>query len=172
VPDTTIDYLVGLDFFKLENTLQLYPTTGKALILDHPDFSKDDVSLPMTVNALSGYMIKLEINGKLGNFIMDTGAQINYINSKFTDISSYKTSNIFNDYNPIFGHFETSIYNIPTNIDGNILNMQYGLLPSQYEDLIGADGIIGYELISKCKKFIFVINDSSGSKPPVLYITI
>lgn len=91
-------------------------------------------------------IIPLSIENKNLRFFLDTGVKLSYVSKGFTN--NLNSIGIFEDFYPLFGKFQTEVFNIPTYIEGEELNVKYGNLPPFLEAtllLCDAIGIIGFD---------------------------
>lgn len=77
---------------------------------------------------------RVEVNSQTINVIFDTGAKISYINENY--VSKLTPKKTLQDFNPIFGSFETNIYEIPIKIAKHTLVIDAGVLPKSIENQI------------------------------------
>ncbi|HQK35966.1 MAG TPA: hypothetical protein PK074_14685, partial [Spirochaetales bacterium] len=112
-------------------------------------------TVPLSIIPGNGVIFPIAVAGRETNAFIDTGAHISYIDSSFVQNSvSIRTEN---DYNPLYGSFETNIYRLPTKIDNlREIAMEYGVLPAKLSmmsitmlnAMYNTSVIIGTELFS------------------------
>lgn len=99
---------------------------------DIPDYA---VTVPLSIIPGNGVIFPIAVAGRETNAFIDTGAHISYIDSSFVQNSaSIRTEH---DYNPLYGSFETNIYQLSTKIDHfSEITMEYGVLPAALSMMI------------------------------------
>lgn len=142
-----IDVLVGLDVmaeftFKIDYANRNLKVTDEVM-----DYSGSAVTVRKTM--LGALIIKMEIDGTVYDFVLDTGAKISYINRKATsnDIPSAERE----DFNPMMGTFKTPIFPKQVSFGGKSFQCQFGNLPHMAEmalSMAGIEGVIGFDLFN------------------------
>lgn len=110
-------------------------------------------------------LIKLEVDGKERKLILDTGAWISYLDSSITN--GFDVVRVERDFSPlnlgVADEFDTPIFKIETRIGNDYYKLEYGNLPFLLNRAIlltGAEGIIGYALLSR--KAIYIHGGEVG----------
>lgn len=104
-------------------------------------------------------LIKLMIENKMLNFYLDTGAKISYLKEEITE--NFEKKEVFKDFHPIVGKFETATYDIITTIGDINFNVKYGNLPEALRLTFmigGTDGIIGKDFFCNFKVLLDIGN--------------
>ena len=110
--------------------------------------------------------ITLEINHRPARMLFDTGAQISYIRKDYlVDAPFVGTAKDFSVLNE--GEiYEVEMYSAKTTFRGKEFNVNYAASPKDINlslDLLGADGIIGFDLI---ENFRIIVNKGYVWLPP------
>lgn len=145
-----IDVMMGTDILKNFNVVTDYK--GKRISFYEKgeviDFQEEH-SLPMK-KAIDGHIgVDGNIGGKNVSFAVDTGAIIQYVSRNYTEGKiSERTEE---DFHESIGKFETGIYKLDVNLDGQVFHMEFGNLPRMLQvdlGLIGFAGIIGWDFFN------------------------
>jgi len=91
----------------------------------------------------------LLINNHLEKMFVDTSAKLSYL--KVEAISSNEAVDTETDFYPLVGSFETKVYRLPIEINGENHSIRFGSLPAVLQktiELAGMDGILGTELFT------------------------
>jgi hypothetical protein len=80
--------------------------------------------------------VKAWIGGLENNALIDTGAQISYLNHRPTAV--HPCGKVW-DYMPGKGSWETDLFQIGTRVAGNDLMVKYGVTQVGFEAILGAD---------------------------------
>ena len=99
--------------------------------------------------------IPITIEGELMQCFLDSGAPTSYVNSHLTKhLSAIETRE---DFYPEIGTFSTPIYALSAQVADLSFDAQFGNLPFLMEaslSLANSNGIIGYDLFSRCSILI------------------
>ena len=141
--------LIGMDILNsCHNVLFDY---GNAQIIVNDDQWDESNLTPLSSGTkMSIPYIDILIEGKKARVLVDTGAPISYISEAYTNGLPIKDR--LHDYNPALGKFLTDVRDAKVEIGTNTHVMPFGNLPSHVHmllKLMGADGVIGYELFSR-----------------------
>jgi len=143
---THIDALVGCDILK-HFSLLIDSSQSSITFSDEELSLPDGESFPLS-SKLGLPCMSLRLKGLDGNYFLDSGAKISYVKRNFVDGLTPEGQE--DDFYTGFGHFETPVYRIPTNVGGHEFPVSYGTLPQILElsllNLTGATGIIGHDL--------------------------
>jgi len=106
----------------------------------------------LSVNYLNGIpIIQCVIDGNNEQAIFDTGAPISYISEEIAN--RYNPIGEMEDYHPMFGKFNTKIYEIPVEINGITDNFRFGVLPEQLREALrilgNINNILGFEYLKR-----------------------
>ena len=163
-----IDGIMGMDIINRFSTL--------ISLKDNWMFINDDAvyhshfrmySLPSIAGGL--FAVTIIVNHHKANLIVDTGAPISYIQSKF--LNGLEGVESMNDFSPYIGNFITDTYlcEVDYLIDAALIQnhtIRFGIPPdiiSQTLTLLNVDGIIGVDLF---KEFRLQIKDRKLYVPP------
>lgn len=143
---THIDALVGCDILKHFSVL-IDSSQSSITFSDEELSMTDGESIPLS-SKWGLPCVSLRLNGRDGNYFLDSGAKISYVKRNFVDGLTPEGQE--GDFYPGFGHFETPVYRIPTSVGGHEFPVSFGTLPHKLElpllNLTGATGIIGHDL--------------------------
>ena len=125
--------------------------------VDFLDFESVDNGLPYcrqvaTFNVAGIPGIIVEINGRRVRLLFDTGAPVSYIADSF--IAGTPVVDTVEDFSPLTGgeSYTVDLHLLTTGFAGETFDVAYGSMPPTVAMLLkayGADGIIGYDLMSK-----------------------
>jgi len=100
--------------------------------------------------------IKLKVEGKVGDFFLDTGSSTTYVRPGFVSLPAKRD---MVEYAPMCGEFNVSIVDAKLEIlpIGYIQETEIGVFPKDVSDLLlrGIDGILGFDIL---KQYEFVID--------------
>lgn len=100
--------------------------------------------------------IPVTVAGQSRQLIVDTGATTSYINSATT--RGMTPAATITDFSPLLGgQFSTPVFNLESTFLGKTFICTFGNLPAAMEgmiNLLGAEGVIGYDLLKSCKLLI------------------
>lgn len=125
--------------------------TENQMIFSDTPTSNDPTSirLPIVEMILGVPIINLNIEGKTRRIFFDTGAKISYISE---DLLVRKSIGKMDDFHPLIGKYQTSIYHVNVKINEQAHQLTFGTLPSVLKMLLimgRTEGIIGTELFQK-----------------------
>lgn len=153
-----IDVLMGMNV--LDGMCMLVDLTA-----DEVTFSDEPLTLENAVTIFlerpnNFVTIRAEVSGMPVNLVVDTGAQLSYLNGQY--IAGLDPIGTHKDFHPLMGHYEVPIYGMPVNIAGRDLDVVWGEATPGVSALIspiGADGVLGYDLFKQGKvMFDFITN--------------
>lgn len=142
--------LIGMDIMTKYDNIVFDYHSGQITI----DAVIDDrcLSVIPSYNIMGASAVDLLIEGKTARMFMDTGAPTSYISPQF--IIGQSALEHVHDYHPFYGEFWSDTYQLTTKIQGNDVKMNFGTLPAILQrpiNMMGADGVIGYDLFSRFK---------------------
>jgi len=143
---TSIDGLIGTDYL-MDIDVSIDPLSETFIFCPPVDKRPADFKGVMTdleiYNSIP--VVNLLYNGVEHRAFLDTGSCISYINESLIKGTQPVKKNI-PDYLPMYGRFETDIYNLKIALASAELNMNFGVLPSRLACALndtGIDFIIG-----------------------------
>lgn len=144
---TKVDGLVGLDILGLCGLLIDVP--GGRVVTAHPT---DGMTCVPSGLGFGYVAVDVDIRGRRAKLILDTGAPTSYVSPSLTD--GLAAVDTVTDFNPMVpgGTFETPIFKFAASFGGRTFRMRAGHLPSELHamlSLIGADGVVGMELLKR-----------------------
>lgn len=144
-----VDGLIGLDILKRYHVVIDYPN-GQILFSKQPIGIRGE-RLPM--NRMLGTIgFDADINGRPCKVILDTGAQISYVNADL--VEGDEPVGHDTDFYPALGSFDVELHKVALGIgDAGGMVITAGVLPGLLECLTSFIGqsIIGYDLLSKAQ---------------------
>ena len=145
--ETTIDAVIGGDFLKVFECL-IDLDRGK-VIFSHGSLGCDGVSL-RTPLRLDVPTAEVRIGARHGIAFLDTGARLSYMDPRaVTGLPVGREK----DFLPMFGEFETDVYEADIELAGLQFRARFGLLPALLQQsmaALGAQWVIGSELLRQC----------------------
>ena len=102
-------------------------------------------------------LMTMDVGGEPANVILDTGAPVSYISSKFT--SGCESAGTVRDFSPFHPSdtFETETYYLRCSIADQDFRMRFGNLPGglgMMLSMLGADGAVGMDMLRHFKVLI------------------
>ena len=159
LPGRDIDALMGMDV--MGNLCILVDcAAGEVTFSDEPMKLDNAVTLPLQVSGL-GVITQVEVAGKPANLIVDTGAQLSYINEPY--VAGVEPTGMREDFHPFMGRYEVPTYGMTINLGGKVLDAVCGASPAQVQRLISiinADGVLGHDLFAQGKVVLDFTNNS------------
>ena len=145
-----IDAILGMDILN-DYSMVVDCQQGLLTISDGDESFLDAASMPiqLTMNYVT---TQTRVADKSLRFIIDTGAQLSYINPEH--IQGQPSIGQRDDFHPIMGRYQVTVYDINIHLAGVDLQAQCGASPALVQQLIAifdADGIIGYDLFASRK---------------------
>jgi hypothetical protein len=147
---TSIDGLIGTDYL-MDIDVSIDPLSETFIFCPPVDKRAADFKGVMTdleiYNSIP--VVNLLYNGVEHRAFLDTGSCISYINESLIKGTQPVKKNI-PDYLPMYGRFETDIYNLKIALASVELNMNFGVLPSRLACALndtGIDFIIGVDIL-------------------------
>ena len=144
---THVDILMGCDIIS-KYDICIDPKEEKLTFGEHLINEEYNVVLPLT-DFMGIPIVQVNIQENTINAFFDTGAQLSYIDPELTN--NYNSTGEKDDFYPGVGRFKTNTFDIPTTIGGEIISIEYGVLPELLQmTLMMADtqGILGSELLN------------------------
>lgn len=153
-----IDVLMGMNV--LDGKCMLVDlTAGKVTFSDEPLTLENAVTVSLE-RPSNHATIQAQVSGMPVNLVVDTGAQLSYLNDQY--IAGQESIGTRNDFHPNLGHYEVPIYGVPVNIAGRDLDVVWGKATPGVSALISqvsADGVLGYDLFKQGKVVLdFITN--------------
>lgn len=146
--DYPFDVLLGMDIMSDLSVFVDY--RNKQISFSDEGFDYDGFSeLNIQKGMLGAITIPLTVKGYLMNFALDTGAKISYVDDKC--VSSEIPVEERDDFNPLVGHYTTSIFDMQAMIGNTLFPVRFGILPHSLSmplKMMGIDGVIGYDLFA------------------------
>ncbi|MBR6284000.1 MAG: hypothetical protein IKR25_06880 [Muribaculaceae bacterium] len=145
-----IDALMGMDVLG-SLCMQVDCAAGEVTFSDEPLALDNATSLPLRVSAF-GVTTEAEVAGRHANLIVDTGAQLSYINEPF--VAGLESTGMREDFHPFMGRYEVPTYDMTVKLAGRDVKMVCGASPAQVQQLIAiihADGVLGHDLFAQGK---------------------
>jgi hypothetical protein len=140
-----VNGLIGVDILNQYNILFDIPN---GLI----SFSEDAFLIKgnrVSIESFMGIPIcPISLNGTPLNFFFDTGAQISYC--QFESISDFQFIEIFQDFYPGYGEFNTKLYSVKVSLGNKLFDLRCGILPPILASslmMAETSGIIGNEIL-------------------------
>ena len=146
-----IDGLLGMDLMnKVTTSIRL--NDGVIVFDDDAVYPTRFQMYPLSKLAFGLLAIKMSVNHKKVNLVVDTGAQISYIRKEF--ISGLELDKTMEDFSPYISSFKTDTYICETDtlIGHTVFSQRFGIPPKEILlilDLFQADGIIGIDLFRR-----------------------
>lgn len=136
------DGLLGMDVFsKLDVTFDL----PQGAIHFERGLSQPSQRMIELDSVFGVPILFLRLNGIEYRMLIDSGAEIGYLSAE--SVVGLKPSGMFTDMLPLQGMFETTTYELNTEINGfNFGILRYGEMPKMLEDIVAmanSDGILG-----------------------------
>ena len=153
-----IDVLMGMNVFN-GMCMLVDLTAGEVTFSDEPLTLENAVttSLERPNNLVT---IRAEVSGMPVNLVVDTGAQLSYLNDQY--IAGLNPIGTHEDFHPLMDRYEVPIYGLPVKIAGRDLDVVWGGSTPGVSALIsqvGADGVLGYDLFKQGKVVLdFITN--------------
>ena len=145
-----IDALMGMN--QLGSLCMLVDCeAGEVTFSDEPLALDNATSLPLRVSAF-GVMTEAEVAGRHANLIVDTGAQLSYINEPYVD--GLESIGMREDFHPFMGRYKVATYDMTVKLADRPMKMVCGASPAQVQQLIAiinADGVLGHDLFTQGK---------------------
>lgn len=148
-----VDAILGLDIMS-DYSMIVDCQQGQLTLSDGDEAFAGAVSLPMQ-NKMMYISVQAQVAGQELCFIVDTGAQLSYINPQH--VQQLPSVGQRDDFHPIMGRYQVPIYDVTIGLADIQLPTQCGASPRLVQStisLIGADGIIGYDLFAG-RKVVF-----------------
>ncbi|MCS7053973.1 MAG: hypothetical protein NZM09_09620 [Ignavibacterium sp.] len=151
-----ITALLGVDILSQYKVIFDYRNNSVEFLNKKSEFDGTEIEISTFMGIP---IIPLSIENKNLRFFLDTGAKLSYVSKSLT--SNLNSIGIFEDFYPLFGKFQTEVFNIPTYFEGEELNVNYGNLPPFLEStllLSNAIGIIGFDFFNNFKIELDLMN--------------
>lgn len=153
-----IDTLLGLDILS-HYAVEIDLNARRLTFSDTPPTDEGWATTPFRGGEM-GITLPIGVNGKDVNFVLDTGAKISYLHSRYTQGLTSDESR--DDFSPMIGRFHTPIFHLEATINGTrrannssesalAFPMAFGNLPVLLQmplHAIGINGIIGHDLFT------------------------
>jgi hypothetical protein len=165
----SIDTLKAMAKVEFTTLLGLDILAEYKIILDYQEnqitFCTHDEVMPEGNNypiecGMGAITIPITARGKNLNMILDTGATLSYVDSNVT--YGMESKETMTDFSPLIGgKFSTKVYEIESSFYGEKFNCRYGNLPYLIANMVntlGANGVIGYDFLSKFKMVLDIRN--------------
>jgi len=145
IANANVDALIGADVL---NKISFSISLSNKLMVLNPIINHNEYdSFPLS-NFMGIPIIFATINGEKIKFFLDTGAKISYLNSNF--VQGQNAIKVEQDFYPVFGDFETSIYQLQLELFNQLKKYEFGVLPKSLElslSMGGTNGIIGNNIL-------------------------
>lgn len=145
-----IDVLMGMDVIGNYNMLTDYKSAKVTFSTE--DIPFESVCIISIAQTKGVFFVVLKVKGEDVRLFLDTGAKISYIAETYT--SGETAIEVLEDFYPMIGQFTTPIYAMEASIGGQSFPVKFGKLPKLIAlplQMVGIEGIIGYDLFSKYK---------------------
>lgn len=145
-----IDVLMGMDVIGKYKMLTDYKS--KKVTFSSEDIPFEPICTAPIIREGEPVCVILRIKGNDVKLALDTGAKISYIAETYT--SGETAIEVLEDFYPMIGQFTTPIYAMEASIGGQSFPVKFGKLPKLIAlplQMVGIEGIIGYDLFSKYK---------------------
>lgn len=148
--------LLGMDILSQFSVWFSSPQFGNTILFSETS----DVTGQCIGNNLMGCpTVNMNVNGRKGTFLFDSGAHVSYISSKF--LNGQEKCGTTTDFSPLLNsdRYEVDLYYFDSSIISynKCFNAMYAKMPSQLEMLLsqfGVDGIIGFDLIDNYRLIV------------------
>ena len=152
-----IDALIGMDV--LGDLCMLVDCAAGEVTFSNESLNINPaVTLPLQVSSF-GVVTEAKVSGKHANLIIDTGAQLSYINKPY--VTGMQSIGQREDFHPFMGRYMVQVYNLTFNLAGRALEVECGASPTEVASLISlinADGVLGYDLFLNQKVILDFID--------------
>ena len=145
-----IDVLMGMDVIGKYDMLTDYKS--KKVTFSSEEIPFEPICTIPIAQTEGVFFVILKVKGEDVRLFLDTGAKISYIAEAYT--SDETAIEVLEDFYPVIGKFKTPIYAMEASIDGQSFPVKFGTLPTLIAmslQMMGNEGIIGYDLFSKYK---------------------
>lgn len=142
----SVDVLLGMDVLKQYCILVDYRNKRVTFSTEGIPFDSA-TAVPLQCGRMGEVCVVLTVNGVEAKLALDTGAKISYIDETFTVGQTELEAR--EDFNPMVGRFQTTLYDMQASINGMEFPVHFGKLPSSLAltlQMLGLRGAIGYDL--------------------------